>query len=248
MFFIYGYGFNCFTLSLFSFPLFSVTSCEKEFRFELTIFPINTLVIDWRTTEKLANLFWASFLFPSNFWFSHHFPIFILICKSYLLNCACNIIYNGLVVILQDSQFRGLWFKTTGGSMVESAFHPSESIQWVPGTPGNSVVKRKLSPCSGFVTLRQLHPNHKLEPKVYFCYIFGSYILILLIHFNAVIMLIKEVRWWPIAIGSRKERKRTFYGNPIFGKYILQNLHGQSWQTNCLASLLIIPKYTVNNF
>ena len=33
---------------------------------------------------------------------------------------------NGLVVNAQASQFRGLVFKTTGGSKVDSAFHFSE--------------------------------------------------------------------------------------------------------------------------
>ena len=36
-------------------------------------------------------------------------------------------------------------------------------IKWVPGTPGHYMVKSKLSPLSGSVTLRQLNHIHKKE-------------------------------------------------------------------------------------
>ena len=39
-------------------------------------------------------------------------------------------------------------------------------IKWVPGTPGDWVVKRELSSQSVSVALRQLNPIHKKEPYV----------------------------------------------------------------------------------
>ena len=51
-----------------------------------------------------------------------------------------------------------------GGSKVDSPFHPSEVNQMSIGNSGNLVVKSKLSPRSGSVTLKQLNPIHKKEP------------------------------------------------------------------------------------
>ena len=47
-------------------------------------------------------------------------------------------------------------------------------INWVPGTPGNWMVKSKLSPRSGSValSLRQLNPIHKRDHKAFFIYIY----------------------------------------------------------------------------
>ena len=47
-----------------------------------------------------------------------------------------------------------------------SAVHLPRLIKWVPGIYGNSVVKSKLSPCSGSVALRQLNSIHKKGHKV----------------------------------------------------------------------------------
>ena len=54
--------------------------------------------------------------------------------------------------------------KSLGDSKVNSAFYPSEVDQMVPGLIGDSVVKRKLCPCSGSADLRQLNPIHKKGP------------------------------------------------------------------------------------
>ena len=44
------------------------------------------------------------------------------------------------------------------------------SINWVPGTPGNWMIKSKLSPCSGFVALIQLNHMYKKGPQSFFKY------------------------------------------------------------------------------
>ena len=57
--------------------------------------------------------------------------------------------------------------KPLGGSMVNLAFDPSERDQLSTRNswkPGNSIVKMKLSPCSGSVALRKLNPIHKKVP------------------------------------------------------------------------------------
>ena len=45
--------------------------------------------------------------------------------------------------------------------MLTQTFIFPKSIKWVPGTSGDVVVKSKLSPRSGSVALKQLHPIHK---------------------------------------------------------------------------------------
>ena len=62
------------------------------------------------------------------------------------------------IVKALDSQSLGVEFKTTGWLQV---WLP-QSMEWVPGTPGELVVKNKLSLCSGFVALSELNPIHKL--------------------------------------------------------------------------------------
>ena len=55
--------------------------------------------------------------------------------------------------------------KPLGGSKVDSAFHLSEVDKInIPRISGNLVVKRKLTPQSGSVALRQLNPIHKKGP------------------------------------------------------------------------------------
>ena len=50
-------------------------------------------------------------------------------------------------------------------------FVPLKLIKRIPGTPGDWMVKGKLSPRSGFVVLRQLTPSIKRSHKVlYFSY------------------------------------------------------------------------------
>ena len=58
--------------------------------------------------------------------------------------------------------------KPSGGSKFNSPFIIPRSIKWVPGTPGDLVVKSKLSPHSGSVALRQLNTIHKKGPKAFF--------------------------------------------------------------------------------
>ena len=48
-----------------------------------------------------------------------------------------------------------------GGSKVDSVFPLSEVDQMRTGIPCNLVVKSKMPPCSGSVTLRPLNPVHK---------------------------------------------------------------------------------------
>ena len=58
--------------------------------------------------------------------------------------------------------------KPLGASKVNStsqSFILLGFIKWVPETPGDQVVKSKLSPCSGSVALRQLNPIHKKGTK-----------------------------------------------------------------------------------
>ena len=72
-----------------------------------------------------------------------------------------------LVLKALDSQPRGPRFKITGWFQVNSAFHLSEGDQWSTRNswnPGNWRVKRKLSPRSGSVALRQLNLIHKMGP------------------------------------------------------------------------------------
>ena len=65
------------------------------------------------------------------------------------------------VVRVLDSQSRSPGLKTTWwlrGQLILSSFR---SQLTGTGTPGDSVVKNKLSPCSGSIALRQLNPFHK---------------------------------------------------------------------------------------
>ena len=57
------------------------------------------------------------------------------------------------------------------------------SVKWVPGIPGNLLVKSKLHPCSGPVALRQLNPIHKKETKSFKFYSFLFFIVIVFFFF-----------------------------------------------------------------
>ena len=66
-----------------------------------------------------------------------------------------------VVIRVLDSQSRSP-FKTAGclwGKLILL-----RSIKWVPGFPGDWVVKSKLSPLGGSAALRQLNPIHKKGP------------------------------------------------------------------------------------
>ena len=59
--------------------------------------------------------------------------------------------------------------KPLGHSKVDLAFHPSK---WIPGPPGDLLVKTKLSPHSGFIALRQLNLIHEKSLKIFVMYPF----------------------------------------------------------------------------
>ena len=59
--------------------------------------------------------------------------------------------------LIQESGVQNYWVAPRS---IQS-FILLRSINWVPGTPGNWMVKSKLSPHSNSVALRQLHPTHK---------------------------------------------------------------------------------------
>ena len=51
-------------------------------------------------------------------------------------------------------------------------------VKWVPGTPGDWVVKSKLSPCSGTVGLRQLNPIQKKSTEAYLEHLWSFFVKI----------------------------------------------------------------------
>ena len=60
--------------------------------------------------------------------------------------------------LIQESRVQNRWVAKP------HAFILPRSIKWVPGTPGDWVVKSKRSPLRGSVALRQLNPIRKKEP------------------------------------------------------------------------------------
>ena len=52
--------------------------------------------------------------------------------------------------------------------LVQPILYP-RSVKWVPSTPGDLVVKSKLSPYSGFVALRHLNPIHIFFEVLIYC-------------------------------------------------------------------------------
>ena len=71
-----------------------------------------------------------------------------------------------LVVKTLDSQYMvpdSIYWVASSSRLFQS-FIPLKLIKWVPGTPGNWVVKSELFPHSGSVALRQLNPIYKKEP------------------------------------------------------------------------------------
>ena len=80
---------------------------------------------------------------------------------------------NGLLFRALNSKSRGLTFKNhwlAPGST--QPFILPRLVKWVSGFSGNSVLKSKQPPPSGFVTLRQLTPRPILKGCV--CYILAS--------------------------------------------------------------------------
>ena len=71
---------------------------------------------------------------------------------------------HGPVIRALDSRFMGTGFKSTGCLPVNSIFQPSVISQQIPGTPGDLMVKSKMSPHSVSAVWRQLNPIHGKRP------------------------------------------------------------------------------------